>query len=185
MSTKPMRELNAPAAEGHAVRRPARAERRGPLFRLFDDPAVSHHDLQGRPRTGSRYEDLRLRASWATGLPRAVDRRTVRHARRASIRRSTIRARTTARRRRISTTMRPCEHNCIAAGVPANGSYAQPNPQISVIVGGNEESGARNVEELGARRRLEPAASCRRFSVEVNWLQHQDRRTRSRRSMPR
>jgi iron complex outermembrane receptor protein len=28
--------------------------------------------------------------------------------------------------------------NCIAAGVPANGSYAQANPQISVLVGGNE-----------------------------------------------
>ncbi|MFC7537703.1 TonB-dependent receptor domain-containing protein [Sphingomonas sp. GCM10030256] len=29
--------------------------------------------------------------------------------------------------------------NCIAAGVPANGSYAQANSQISVIVSGNEE----------------------------------------------
>jgi iron complex outermembrane recepter protein len=29
-------------------------------------------------------------------------------------------------------------NNCIAAGVPADGSYAQANPQISVIVGGNE-----------------------------------------------
>lgn len=28
--------------------------------------------------------------------------------------------------------------NCIAAGVPANGSYQQANPQISVLVGGNE-----------------------------------------------
>ena len=28
--------------------------------------------------------------------------------------------------------------NCIAAGVPADGSYAQTNPQISVLVGGNE-----------------------------------------------
>ena len=28
--------------------------------------------------------------------------------------------------------------NCIAMGVPANGSYQQANPQISVIVGGNE-----------------------------------------------
>jgi iron complex outermembrane receptor protein len=28
--------------------------------------------------------------------------------------------------------------NCIAAGVPANGSYAQANPQISVLVGGNQ-----------------------------------------------
>ena len=28
--------------------------------------------------------------------------------------------------------------NCIAAGVPADGSYQQANPQISVIVGGNE-----------------------------------------------
>src|SRR5205814_9601754 len=27
--------------------------------------------------------------------------------------------------------------NCIAHGVPANGSYAQANPQISVLVGGN------------------------------------------------
>ena len=29
--------------------------------------------------------------------------------------------------------------NCIAAGVPADGSYAQANPQISVIVSGNED----------------------------------------------
>lgn len=29
--------------------------------------------------------------------------------------------------------------NCIAAGVPADGSYQQANPQISVIVGGNED----------------------------------------------
>ena len=28
--------------------------------------------------------------------------------------------------------------NCIAHGVPANGSFAQANPQISVLVGGNE-----------------------------------------------
>ena len=28
--------------------------------------------------------------------------------------------------------------NCIALGVPADGSYQQANPQISVIVGGNE-----------------------------------------------
>jgi iron complex outermembrane receptor protein len=30
------------------------------------------------------------------------------------------------------------KNNCIAHGVPSNGSYAQANPQISVIVGGNE-----------------------------------------------
>ena len=29
-------------------------------------------------------------------------------------------------------------NNCIAAGVPAGGTYAQANPQISVLVGGNE-----------------------------------------------
>src|SRR5947209_13834046 len=29
--------------------------------------------------------------------------------------------------------------NCIAAGVPSNGSYAQANPQIGVLVGGNED----------------------------------------------
>jgi iron complex outermembrane receptor protein len=29
--------------------------------------------------------------------------------------------------------------NCIAAGVPANGSYAQANPQIAVLVGGNPD----------------------------------------------
>ena len=28
--------------------------------------------------------------------------------------------------------------NCVAAGVPADGSYAQANPQISVLVGGND-----------------------------------------------
>ena len=29
--------------------------------------------------------------------------------------------------------------NCIAAGVPANGSYTQANPQIGVLVGGNQD----------------------------------------------
>ncbi|MCJ8157415.1 TonB-dependent receptor domain-containing protein [Sphingomonas sp. LaA6.9] len=29
--------------------------------------------------------------------------------------------------------------NCVAAGVPANGSYQQANPQISVLVGGNDD----------------------------------------------
>src|SRR5205085_9117852 len=29
--------------------------------------------------------------------------------------------------------------NCIAAGVPSNGSYAQANPQIAVLVGGNPD----------------------------------------------
>ena len=32
--------------------------------------------------------------------------------------------------------------NCIAAGVPAGGTYQQANPQISVLVGGNEDLGA-------------------------------------------
>ena len=32
--------------------------------------------------------------------------------------------------------------NCIAAGVPANGSYQQANPQISVLVGGNQKPGS-------------------------------------------
>ena len=43
------------------------------------------------------------------------------------------------RSRRLSTTMPTVRANCIAAGVPANGSYQQANPQISVIVGGNED----------------------------------------------
>jgi iron complex outermembrane receptor protein len=53
--------------------------------------------------------------------------------------------------------------NCIAQGVPAGGTYQQANPQISVIVGGNEALKPK-VEELGASAASTARRSCRGFS---------------------
>jgi iron complex outermembrane receptor protein len=49
--------------------------------------------------------------------------------------------------------------NCIADGVPANGSYVQTNPQLPVITGGNPTS-TRRLESWGSAR-CGARASCR------------------------
>ncbi|MGI8932108.1 MAG: TonB-dependent receptor [Sphingomicrobium sp.] len=58
--------------------------------------------------------------------------------------------------------------NCIAAGVPANGSYIQANPQISVIVGGNQ-----NLQPETSKSWVIGGVYSPRFlpglSAEVNW----------------
>jgi len=58
--------------------------------------------------------------------------------------------------------------NCIAAGVPAGGTYQQPNPQISVIVGGNEDLQPEKSRSWVLGGVYSPSF-LRRFSVELNW----------------
>jgi iron complex outermembrane receptor protein len=57
--------------------------------------------------------------------------------------------------------------NCIAAGVPADGSYQQANPQISVIVGGNEALAPETSESWIFGGVFSPSF-LPGFSVEVN-----------------
>jgi iron complex outermembrane receptor protein len=113
------------------------------------------------------YEDLRLRASWAEGFrapsigelfgtasrfdqilsdPCSNDS----NAPRTFLNDATVRA------------------NCIAAGVPADGSYAQANPQISVIVGGNEELDPETSKSWVLGGVWSPSF-LRGFSIEANW----------------
>ena len=58
--------------------------------------------------------------------------------------------------------------NCIAAGVPAGATYQQANPQISVIVGGNEELVAEESKSWVLGGVYSPSF-IPRFSVELNW----------------
>ena len=57
---------------------------------------------------------------------------------------------------------------CIAAGVPANGSYQQANDQISVITGGNENLDPETSESWVLGGVYSPSW-LPRFSVEANW----------------
>ena len=56
--------------------------------------------------------------------------------------------------------------NCIAAGVPANGSYQQANPQISVLVGGNEALDPETSKSWVLGAVFSPNS---RLSIESNW----------------
>ena len=56
--------------------------------------------------------------------------------------------------------------NCIAAGVAANGSYQQANPQISVLVGGNQNLAPETSKSLVLGVVFSPNS---RFSIESNW----------------
>ena len=58
--------------------------------------------------------------------------------------------------------------NCIAQGVPASGSYQQPNPQLSVTTGGNEDLDAETSKGWNLGAVFSPAA-LPRFSVEANY----------------
>jgi iron complex outermembrane receptor protein len=57
---------------------------------------------------------------------------------------------------------------CIAAGVPANGSYQQANAQISVSTGGNENLDPETSKSLVLGGVYSPSW-LPRFSVEANW----------------
>lgn len=58
--------------------------------------------------------------------------------------------------------------NCIAQGVPASGSYMQPNPQLSVTTGGNENLEAETSKGWNLGAVFSPTA-IPRFSVEANY----------------
>ena len=64
--------------------------------------------------------------------------------------------------------------NCIAAGVPANGSYVQANPQLSVVTGGNQNLEPETSESwvLGAvfsPRGVRDSGWASDFSIEANY----------------
>ncbi|QDP18666.1 TonB-dependent receptor [Sphingomonas xanthus] len=60
--------------------------------------------------------------------------------------------------------------NCIALGVPADGSYSQANPQISVVVGGNEDLQPETSKSWVVGGVFSPRF-LPGFSVEANWYQ--------------
>jgi iron complex outermembrane receptor protein len=57
---------------------------------------------------------------------------------------------------------------CIAAGVPANGSYQQANAQISVSTGGNRDLAPETSTSYVVGGVYSPSW-LRRFSIEANW----------------
>lgn len=59
--------------------------------------------------------------------------------------------------------------NCIAAGVPANGSYVQANPQLPVITGGNQNLAAETSESWVAGAVWRPSF-LPRLSIEANYF---------------
>ena len=58
--------------------------------------------------------------------------------------------------------------NCIALGVPANGSYQQANPQISVLVGGNQNLDPETSKSWVLGAVISPSI-LPRFSIEANY----------------
>ena len=125
------------APQGRAVRRAARAERRGAAISDYSTVRASNTTF----KAGVNWKPIERPAAprlLGPGLPRAVDRRVVRHAVALRLARSTIPARshsTQARNFHNDATVRA---NCIAHGVPAGGATAG-RPQMSVITGGNED----------------------------------------------
>ncbi|MEA3038310.1 MAG: iron complex outerrane recepter protein, partial [Sphingomonadales bacterium] len=61
--------------------------------------------------------------------------------------------------------------NCIAHGVPANGSYVQANPQLPVITGGNQNLKAETSESWGFGGVYSPRWA-RRVSLEANYFHY-------------
>ena len=59
--------------------------------------------------------------------------------------------------------------NCIAAGVPANGSYVQANPQLPVITGGNQDLAAETSESWVFGAVYSPSF-IPRLSLEANYF---------------
>jgi iron complex outermembrane receptor protein len=114
-------------------------------------------------------QDLRLRASWAEGFrapsigelfgtqsrfDQQLDDPCSSHA-----------GNTAPQRFQNNATVRA---NCIAAGVPAAGTYQQANPQISVIVGGNEALDPETSKSWVLGGVYSPGF-IPRFSIETNW----------------
>ena len=113
------------------------------------------------------YEDLRLRVSWAQGFRAPSIGELFGTASRfdQNLSDPCSNDSTAPQNFNNNPTVRA---NCIAAGVPADGSYAQTNPQISVIVGGNEDLQPETSKGWVLGGVWSPSF-LRGFSAEVNW----------------
>ena len=113
------------------------------------------------------FQDLRLRATWAQGFRAPSIGELFGTASRfdQTLSDPCSNDSTAAQNFLNNTTVRA---NCIAAGVPAGGTYQQANPQISVIVGGNEDLGAEESKSWVLGGVYSPSF-LPRFSVELNW----------------
>lgn len=113
------------------------------------------------------YSDLRLRASWAQGFraPSIGELFGTQSRFDQTLSDPCSNDSTAAQNYTNNTTVR---NNCISAGVPNDGSYQQANPQISVIVGGNDALRPETSESwvLGA---VWSPGFARGLSAEVNW----------------
>jgi iron complex outermembrane receptor protein len=113
------------------------------------------------------YEDLRLRGSWAQGFRAPSIGELFGTASRfdQTLSDPCSNDSTAAQNFNNNTTVRA---NCIAAGVPAGGTYAQANPQISVIVGGNQDLEPETSKSLVIGGVWSPSFA-RGLSAELNW----------------
>ena len=158
----------------------AYAELRLPLLR--DTPFFHRLELTGAARysdystSGSTddlqaginwepIEDLLFRGSWAEGFRAPEHRRAVRHA--VALRPGDRRPLLGLRQQRRPATVRA---NCIADGVPANGSYVQLNPQLPVVTGGNQISTPESSESWGVGAVWRPELPAARLSLEANYF---------------
>ena len=168
--------VECPAVCRQALPEPARADRCRALDELFD--IGFDDDVQGR-RQWKPIPDLRLRATWAEGF-----------------RAPTIGELFGTPSRFDQTIVDPCSDlnnsgasaevraNCISNGVPADGSYVQINPQLSVITGGNEDLQPETSKSWVVGAVFSPSA-IPRFSVEANYLTSRSRvRSRPLRPIP-
>ena len=114
------------------------------------------------------YEDLRLRVSWAEGFRAPSIGELFGTASRfdQTLSDPCSNDSTAGQNFNNSATVRA---NCIAAGVPAGGTYQQPNPQISVIVGGNEDLDPETSKSWVLGGVWSPSFAPG-FSVEANWF---------------
>ena len=165
--------VRAPCSCRTPGRSTARAHWRRPLFRLFDRFGILAHDLQGRRSTGSRSRRSASRGNWAQGF-RAPTSASCSGRRRVSTRRSPTPARPQHAARRF-TNDAAVRANCIAHGVPANGSYDAVQRAAAGDHRRQRGFAAGNFEQLGRRRRGQ-AAAFRGLSLEDELLQHQGQR---------
>ena len=114
------------------------------------------------------YEDLRLRASWAQGFRAPSIGELFGTASRFDQNLADNCSNDAPNSIQNFNNNPTVRANCIAAGVPADGSYQQPNPQISVLVGGNENLDPETSKSWVLGGVWSPSF-LRGFAVEVNW----------------
>ena len=145
-------ELNAPLLANQPMAELARVRWRCAILGLFD--LGLDHDLQGR-RELEAVKALRLRGSYAEGfrapqigeLFGTLSRFDQTISDPCSTRQHGAAA--------IIRTIRRHRRTALRTAFPRCATYQQANPQISVMVGGNEPEGG-DIEELGLRRRVQP-----------------------------